>query len=283
MATGKFLQSNGTWSTLATTLTGTTTDSYVLAFIEYTVESFALCKTDLVALQLEVFNDVAGTTTFVDDIADFPGIDCMSIHGHNLTAVAPASSAGLSVEFRSDTAAFAGAGTLRATATIDVPTFYALLVSVIYAQYWRVKIVGTPAAAAEIGELVIWQTVTPTQGYEVGIAETDTYNSIAGTTGGGATLVHKTAKGKTRNRRFRYHYTGTSVATLETALAEARELFLDRPEGRTYPAVVIPDTDRAEVIFGRFLASISGSRELPTYYAAVDVELQEEPFASAAS
>jgi hypothetical protein len=219
----------------------------------------------------------------VDDIADFPGIDCMSIHGHNLTAVAPASSAGLSVEFRSDTAAFAGAGTLRATATIGVPTFYALLGSVIYAQYWRVKIVGTAAAAVEIGELVIWQTVTPTQQYEVGIAETDTYNSIAGATGGGATLVHKTAKGKTRNRRFRYHYTGTSVATLETALAEARELFLDRPEGRTYPAVVIPDTDRAEVIFGRFLASISGSRELPTYYAAVDVELQEEPFASAAS
>jgi hypothetical protein len=271
--TGRYLVAGGaSWSSTPTEVLTTTSTTYFNLTQQFAMESFAACGyRDLTTLRIIIGAVGGGGSSFFDDVTLYPGTNFASIHGHNLDPT-------LSLELRSDSAAFAGAGTLESTFAqpVVVPAAYLLLGSTKYLRYWRLKAVGTPTAAQEIGEAAICEVRQPLEHYETPVHSGSRWDRQSSATPGGERHVHKRSKWQVRTRAFTYHFES------QAAYDDGMELFHLRSEGDTYPAIVVPDTALSTVIHGRLRAEFPDSRVLPDLYVDVPVELEESPFAPSA-
>ena len=236
-----------------------------------TVESHALCQSDLVTLRLTVLSlTTGGPSAYADDVYIWPRINFASIHGHNIDP-------GQLVTLRSSTDNWVGSNTQEGTAVPTVPTFYMLQAAGNQdRRYWGIQLHGAPSVIPEIGELVIGYAQQPTQQYENPLEASSRWDRQASITPGGEVHTHKRSKWPIRSRVFHYNF------WTQAAYDNARELFHLRPEGDAYPVVVVPDTTRPEVIHGRLRSTFEDALILSEYFQDVAVELEESPFASTA-
>ena len=270
--THNYLQANSTWSSAALGYRQPSGEFWTHTVAAVTVESYAACQSDLVSLRITVGKFANSPAVFVDHVHIWPRVNFASIHGHNLDP-------GVGVELRSSDDAFAAVDTLEATFVIVAPSFYALMAAGNPdRRYWRIKIVGANSAFFEIGEAVIGYAQTPLQQYENPLEASSRWDRQVSVTPGGERHVHKRSKWRIRNRVFNYTY------YTQAGYDEGMELFHLRPEGDTYPVVIVPDHDKPTVIHGRLESTFDSSRvwtAVPTFND-VAVVLSESPFASSA-
>ena len=233
----------------------------------YTVEPFSTTQTDLCTLRILIA--ATGTKTgFVDDLYDFPAVDVMTMHGHNLEP------GGFLCVLRSDTAAFAGAGTLEATAVVAQPAFYVLLAAAVYRRYWRVRVTGSwwQTLICEIGELVIGQAYSLLQGATYGAELGFLRDDVATETGLGEQHVYARTRQARRTLGLKFRFDS------ETKYRAARDEMFKRSGGRVNPLVIIPDTTLPDVIYGRIDRSWKVTRSLVAYYDQNDLTVVESAF-----
>lgn len=277
LVTGNYLTSTGTWSATPQDWATRSAGTFNNETREYAVESFAACgQRDLVTLRIIAYNATQNTTVYVDECYDWSAFNCAALIGPSNILPYQA------VQFRSSTDNFAASDTLEGTFTnpLPSPSAYHLLGSSIYRRYSRIKIAGTPRSAIEICEAAVCQVVQPTQHYEAPRPGDSRFDQLAATTPGGERHVHKRSKLKVRRRTLRYSFAGVGA---QAAHDNARELFFDRPEGESWPALVITDTDLPEVMYARLFNSWAQTDLQSDYITDVVVEVDEMPFASTVS
>jgi hypothetical protein len=267
LQTGRYLTSANTWQTAQVTcLTGTSAAVYALAGLNYTVEAYSVTQSDLVTLRVRVFNDNVLYICFADDVVDFPAVDVVSVHGHNLDV-----GVGMVCTLRSSTDNFVGVNTTEATLSVIQPAFYGLLPAAVYRRYWLLDLLGTPTAIIELGEVVIGQTYALTQAYTYGAEMGFLRDDVATETGLGEQHVY--ARGKQVRRTLGLKFKFDS----EIEYRAARDEIFKRSGGRVNPIVVIPDTTLPDVIFGRIDRSWKVTRSLVAYYENNDLVVVESP------
>jgi hypothetical protein len=267
LQTGKTLSAAGTWGSLQTVGTGLA--AYSQFTVNYTVEPFSTTQAPLVTLRLTITGSPAGTTGFADEIADYPAVDFVSVHGHNLDQH-------VSLQLKScDEPLFGISAAVQATMTPLQPSCYSILPAKIYKRYWQLTLLpgNSPAIAVpEIGELVIGQAYAlaqaPTYGAELGFIRDD----VATETGLGEAHVYGrgTQPRRTLGLKFRFDS--------ETKYRDARDEIFRRCGGRVNPLVIVPDTTLPDVIYGRIDRSWKVTRSLVSYYDQNDLSVAESAF-----
>lgn len=273
--TNKYLTTGGAWSATQQSCTSMTSTTYAQQQRSFAVEGFGACGfRDTVPLRITMLNASGSGFAFFDDVTVYPGINCASLHGIRLEAA-------IAVQVRDSDDNFAGADNLRTTMTqpLRSPSDYVLF-AIAYRRYWRFKFVGTTVEAFEATEAVLTEVIQPTQHYETPRVGESRFDQLAATTPGGERHIHKRSKFMVRRRTFRYSFAGVGA---QAAHDNARELFFDRPEGESWPALVITDTDLPEVMYARLLSSWAQTNLQADYITDVVVDVDEMPFASSAS
>lgn len=234
-----------------------------------TVEDFAACgQSDLVSLRCTFYATVG--VGYVDDFHVWPRVNFGSIHGHNIDP-------GAGLILVSSTDGFIGVSTSEGAPTIVRPSFYVLPAATNQdRRWWGWQHVNAPSSAFEIGEAMIGYVRTPLQHFEPPIDSGSRWDYQASSTPSGERHVHKRSKFQIRNRAFHYHFES------QAGYDDAYELFHLRPEGGTYPAVIVPDTTLPTVIHGRLRTDFPDSRVLTDLYVDAAVEIEESPFAPTA-
>lgn len=274
--TKKYLTSGGLWQTAQVDWT---TENNAADFVQklrsFTVESFAQCGwRDTVTLRFKFYNTVANSSAYIEDFAFWPaGIDLVAIFGHNLDP-------SIDVQVVADEDPAYGSVTNLASLTPwPVPSGYLYLGSPQNFRYWQVGLIGTNVNPIEIGELVLAQTFAPSRhpnfGYELSYLQDD----IASETPGGELHVVQTAKHERRTFALPFRYGGGSHAQFD----EARDEIFRRSRGRVHPLVLIPDTDRSDILHGRRARTFKVLRTFLHTYDEADLTVVESPFASTSS
>lgn len=209
---------------------------------------------------------------FFDDVYLYPAIDFLSIHGHNLTAA-------IAVQLRSSTDDFSAVDTLEATLTKAPRTFWGRLVAPVFRRYWRIKFSGTNTVAIRIGEAVLGQALAVQRNYDYGAELAELEDNIASETPSGERYSRAQTEFGRRVFAMRFNFRGET----DDAYEEARDDIFRRSRGDLYPLVIVPDTDRPEVLHGRIDRRWSVTRTLLTAYDNNDLVLAESPFWSSAS
>ena len=236
-----------------------------------TVENYAACQSDLVSLRVTILNVTSSAVVYADDIYVWPRINFLSVHGHNIDA-------GAAPVFMSSVNDFT-TPTDEGYPPITLPSFYSLLSAGNQdRRYWALYVGNTNSLPIEIGELVIGYARQPLQQFENPEEASSRWDRQANVTPGRERHVHKRSRWQIRNRVFHYRYFS------DADYADGAELFHLRPEGDTYPVVIVPDAARPTVIHGRLESTFSDSRDCTfgTIYNDVAVVLSESPFASTA-
>lgn len=266
--TKKYLTSGGAWQAAAVDWTTESNTSYVQKTLPFTVESYAACGwRDTVTLRLRFYNTVASSLAYFDDIAIWPHVDLLTFHGHNFDPSIDAQWSG------DEDPAFGSATGIGALSPLTIPAAYIYAGSLQAYRYTNVTFAGTNSVsgAPRIGEAVLTQSTRLTQHYEPPIFWRDDWNQQATSNPSGESSSFRRTLYEQRFPTFLYHW--TSQADLDQAISVWR-----RAEGRTYPAVVVPDTDRPEVIFGHLPRGFSMQRELTAYYTGFELMVDESPF-----
>jgi hypothetical protein len=236
--------------------------------INYTVEPFSAAQAPLVTLRLSIQGPSGVATGFADELADYPAVNFVSVHGHNLDL-------NVAAKLYSCAEPTFAAPTLEQTAAIIHPAFYGLLPALIYRRYWNFE--TTPAstgmsALPELGEVVIGQTYAltqaPTYGVELGFIRDD----VATETGLGEQHVYGRAKHPRRTVGLKFRFDS------ETKYRAARDEIYRRCGGRVNPLVIVPDTTLPDVIYGRIDRSWKVTRSLVAYYDNNDLTVAESAF-----
>jgi hypothetical protein len=155
--TGNYCSSAGTWLPTSQDFQspGGTTGAYEAVSTDTVVEDYATIQKATTVVRLQLYNEVAASDSYADNVRVNPGYNFVSIHGHNIDyRSAPV--------FRTAADNFSGAGTLRGTFTVRQPSMYLNLGSTtIYHQYVRVLFADTnseTSGAIYMGELVVGDT-----------------------------------------------------------------------------------------------------------------------------
>jgi hypothetical protein len=269
--THKYLQVNGTWGFTNVGYRVRTAASFEVLLAAVTVEDYAACQSDTVALKVEVRNQTTSGIGYADDVRIWPRVNFLGCFGHNIDV-----GGGNGSGFLSSIDNF-GSNTNEGALVIIAPSFYKLLAAGNQdRRYWAMYINDANSVPIELGELVIGYAQQPLQQHEDPVESDSRWDRQASVTPGGERHVHKRSKWQVRSRVFHYNLWS------QAAYDNARELFHLRPEGDTYPVVIVPETTRSEVIHGRLRANLGDSLIVTDYYTDVAVELEESPFASTA-
>jgi len=235
LKTGNYYNGSAWASTRAAAVSQAATGSFVAMTVTYQMESFDTCMADAVSLRWELACESG--TVFCDDCLDVVGVTFAGIFGHNYgTVISPL------VQSSDDGSAW----TTRATMTIARPAFYSVF-SIIYAEYWQIKLSGTPHEAPYTGEAVLGQYQTSATSPMWNFPKT---RAIPGA--------------RMRGQSTRPHvYTYctdppqdvdlTFSARTSTASKELCESLWLRSANGKYPVILIPIDTEADVYFGRFL------------------------------
>jgi hypothetical protein len=271
--TGHYLTSAGAWQVAqADWATESGTGAFAQKTRTFTVEGYSTTRHDTVTLRVRFYVTVVSGTAYVEDVALWPAIDTLVICGHNIDAV-------ITVQLRSDTdGTFSANEVLEATLTQHVPSFYVVLVAPVYRRYWRIRFAGTNTSAYRFGEAILGASTAPLEMFEAPILWRPSWDRRWTKTDSGKRFGYKRSKLKRRYPTFSFHY--VSQALYDDAMA-----IWDRAEGGTYPVVVIPDTNRPEVIHGFIPDELPHAQEQPeqgsmkAYYRDLEIPIDESPFA----
>lgn len=257
--TGNYYNGSAWASTRAAAASSSSTAAFPgsATTVTYQIEDFDTCRADTVSLRWELACE-SGDFCF-DDVLDVSGVTFAGIFGHNYgNVISPL------VQSSDDGSAW----TTRATMTIRRPAFYSTF-SIIYAEYWQIKLSGTPHEAPYTGEAVLGQYATATSCPEWGLTVT---TDFPGVRNAGATA-----------RVSGYNFSVDASESLEMTfesytLAEARELsnlIWLRSANGLYP-VVAALTDTVEVFYGRPQKPFD--RASPAGVYACSMNLKGDPF-----
>lgn len=257
--TGKYwVHASQSWVASRTAAFNFTSASYTPEFIDYEVESFEACRSNLVTLRWELVQN-AGGTYVVDDLMDVPGVNFASVHGHNYGPVTPY------VQYLDyDTLGWVTADTM----TISRPAFYKIF-AMKYALGWRIQLAGTNHEVPYTGEAVVGQYRTCATGPMAPLSTREEIPGVRAVTTGGKHIVY--AFGADPIRDLRLLFKPTSVAAAKELV---NDLWLRSGQG-LHPFVIVPVDTEPAVYFGHFLEPIGLDREL------INLATCEMPFAGA--
>lgn len=238
--------------------------------INLKVEDYGVTLTETCQLEITyLMNSHATETNNLDLIEFLPGVDFLGLWGHNLDPV-------LAITLRSSTDNFAGgagSGTIEATLTPYLGSFYAQLAARVYRRYWRVRLGGTNSSQSGnpyLGEGVLSQGLSLLQppGYPMGVDLVAPQARVA--TPYSAPAVYSLG---------RVPHAAAIPLTFgfnsdEAMLEFQHELFYRSADGS--PAVIVPDTTKREAYFVRVPAGLSRPRAGWTFH---DVAVTFEGFA----
>jgi hypothetical protein len=262
--TGKDLKSDGTWAAGPQYVHSQTAAAWsVLAYLPYTVESWAVCLADAVTLRIEVSQEVPTGVGYADDIYDHPDVDGLCVWGHSIEPSCV-------VEWRSSTDGFSGSDVLVATMTQRHPAFYALATHT--TRWLRLKITGVPTAAISIGELVAFQSFALSRSAKLGLSVERAHPQGRAQTPDGMTYSTP------------YSGQGSSVVAAEFVSEAAGDLaqhqeILARGRGGHWPALMIPLSAESEAYWGKLETVLTWTREVAPYADGATQTLTEFPAA----
>lgn len=258
LKTGNYYNGSAWASTRAAAVSSSATTAFpgTAVTVAYQMESFDACMADTVSLRWELACE-SGDFCF-DDCLDVPGISFASVHGHNLGPVVP------TIRSSDDGSAW----TDRSTMTMKRPAFYSSF-SIIYAEYWRLVLVGTNHEAPYIGEAVLGQYATATSTPEWGLTVSSDFPGVRNSGGSTRVSAYNFSTDASESCRMTFE-----SYTLADAQQLSNYLWMRSAKGR-YPAVVAL-TDTSQVFFGRFVAPFDMVSPPGVYACALS--LQGDPF-----
>jgi len=229
--------------------------------ITYTVEDFSATRSETCSLRWELVCPEGECA--IDDVSDWPGVTFAGIFGHNYApTISPL------VQSSTDGSSW----TTRATMTIARPAFYATF-SAIFAEYWQIKLSGTPLEAPYTGEAVLGQYQESLTQIAAGPMPTWDIPGIrsAGTTG--RPMVYNFATDATESVRL--VFSGDSEAAAREAVFG---MFVRSGQGR-YPVIIVPTDTETFVYYGRLMQPFSLERPALGIYDW-GIDLVGDPFPS---
>jgi hypothetical protein len=263
--TGAYMTAAGAWQAALTYFASKTyagSSAYATTTVATTVEDIAVCQADTVTLRLMVGFDAGSLVGRVDDFYSWPYVDVASIHSHNIAPANP-------VEWRTSTDNFVSSDVLRATLLPIEPTFYKLLSSPVSARYHKLIVTGTPEQIVETGQAVIAATWTSPRNFEAGFEMKRARDARVSTTESGDVAVIR--RSRWSRRVFGLKFDHISPAAYERFALEVFE----RSGGQENPLVIIPDPDRADILFARIDRSYGVTRVLENWYQDGDLTALE--------
>lgn len=251
--TGNYLDSAGDWGAADDVATQAAA-AWAQTQLAFQVESLSDCGGQpLVTLRLHMQSDAAAAGgVYFDEVKLYSAVNFASIHGHNLApAVVP--------ELRSSTDAFGGVDTLEATFTIGRPSFYAYLATAVYRDGWQLKLSGTNHAVPYQGEMWLGYAESIAEAPRHGLTFEHEYLQVRQDTAARETYVHGLSEDAPR--RLKLSFRQRSDARWE----ELRDKLWRRSHGGAAPLVIVPDSDRADVLHGRPVARLDVTRGVVTH------------------
>ena len=238
-----YLLSNGTWSATPTNIATSTSTTYAVVDVDFTMPALLTYLLDEVPLRVIVWaSGGAGATdnAVFDDLFIWPFWDFAGVFGHTLYAGVVSI-----VEDSDDNSTYSTVETF----TLGQPSFYKLSAAMNESRY--VRLTMSEALAVTLGEFVVGQTVQlqKAQGFPLGQRHLE------------QDLYAEGLFGNPRSTNLAYHHRrqlGLSFGANRTEENFALWNVFRRSRGRTFPIVYIPEDDLAPVYFGRI------SNELPT-------------------
>ncbi len=248
LETGSYLTSGGTWQAASADFGSITSATYAEETASFTVETFSVTLRDTVTLEIMVRYDENANAGYADDFALWHHWDFLSIHGHNLGAM-------ITPEARSSTDDFSGDDTLRSsTLALARPSFYEAIGSTVTDRYFRLLLDGTNFEPGELGALIVGMKQTLPRAQNLPYNITPRIAKAMQVSRGGH--ISKIALARDESQTIPLNW------RLTTAQYES---FRDEIERRstlgTARALIVPDSDRAEVYFGNFSDSFPAQRE----------------------
>ena len=259
LTTGNYLNSSSEWGSSPVAAVTVSATSWTLTEVTYQVESFETCRADTVSIKWTVIG--SDGTTYADDCKDIPGVTFASIHGHNYApTLSPL------VQSSDDGSSW----TTRATMTIQRPAFYSTF-SAIYAEYWQIKLSGTPLEAPYTGEAVLGQYTTCATSPMWGIPKTRNTPGVRTRGPSGRPHVYSYATDPPQDIALTF-----SARTAAAAKELADGLWLRSGQG-LYPVVLVPIDTETDVYFGRFMDPVTVERPFQGIYECT-LSLVGDPF-----
>lgn len=266
LKTGKYYDgSTNAWTSTSSDRVGSSNATSFTQITEtLTVEDHDTCRADTVTLRLSLELSTSGVFSgglYFDDVLVVPGVNFASIHGHNYgNAISPL------VQSSDD----ASSWTTRATMTIQRPAFFSTF-STIYAEYWQIKLQGTPHEAPYTGEAVLGQYSTSTTAPMWGLPKTRNTPGVRSKGPSGRPHVYTYATDPPQDIELTF-----SARTAAASRELADGLWLRSGQG-LYPVILVPIDTETDVYFGRFMDPVTVERPFQGVYQTT-LALAGDPF-----
>lgn len=257
LKTGLYYNGSAWASTRAAAVSQAATGSFVAMTVTYQMESFDACREDYVSLRWELVCESG--TVFFDDCLSVFGVSFAGVFGHNLGPVVP------TVRSSDD----ASSWTDRSAMTIRRIAFFSTF-STIYAQYWRLVLVGTNHEAPYCGEVVLDQYQTSATACQWGLADSRDFPAARASGASKRTTTYNFAKDPPESIKLSF---SPRSSTASKELADA--LWLRSEQGR-YPVILVPIDTEDGVFFGRITEPRTVDRPFQGVYM-LDLSLVGDP------
>lgn len=232
---------------------------YGSSTITYTIESYEATRSETCSLRWELVCPEGECA--IDDVSDWPAVTFAGIFGHNYApTLSPL------VQYSSDGSSW----TTAATMTIQRPAFFSTF-SAIYAEYWQIKLSGTPLEAPYTGEAVLGQYTTCATSPMWGIPKTRNTPGVRTRGPSGRPHVYSYATDPPQDIALTF-----SARTAAAAKELADGLWLRSGQG-LYPVVLVPIDTETDVYFGRFMDPVTVERPFQGIYECT-LSLVGDPF-----
>lgn len=259
LKTGNYYNGSAWASTRAAAVSQAATGSFVVMTVTYQMESFDVCMGDTVSLRWELACESG--TVFCDDCLDVVGVTFAGIFGHNYgPVISPL------VQSSDDGSAW----TTRATMTIARPAFFSVF-SIIYAEYWQIKLSGTPHEAPYTGEAVIGQYQTSTTSPKWGFPKTRAFPGSRQRGPSARAHVYNYSTDPPQDIELKF---SDRTAAASKELAES--LWLRSGQG-LYPVIFVPIDTETDVYYGRLMDPVVVDRPFTGVYDTT-LTLVGDPF-----
>jgi len=225
----------------------------------YTIEDYSITRSETCSLRWEIVCPEGECA--IDDVSDWPAVSFAGIFGHNYApTISPL------VQYSSDGSSW----TTAATMTIQRPAFFATF-SAIYAEYWQIKLSGTPLEAPYTGEAVLGQYTTCATSPMWGIPKTRNTPGVRARGPSGRPHVYSYATDPPQDIELTF-----SARTAAAAKELADGLWLRSGQG-LYPVILVPIDTETDVYFGRFMDPVTVDRPFQGVYETT-LTLVGDPF-----
>lgn len=272
--TGDYLGVGDSWQSSQTYRfqNATTGGAFDLSTATFRIQTHEIVGQDVCTLEV-IVRKSTNDNGWVDNWIVIPGADYFSVHGHNVGLANGI--AGVLMSGSDDDSAYSDYFDGDALVNPRYPSFYEIIASPEYHQFWRLSYAGTPTSGRAVyyGEIVLSQVQTALAYPHFGYTWVHRKVQTRTTTPGGVTKVYRRALARNYERSLSLNFRPRTDAV--------RTSFRDdvwvRSDGGAHPSILIPDDTKPEVLFGRFMDSFEAERQFLTIHET-DLAFVEEPF-----